>query len=137
MVAVLLMLACAAGQLVPGLLTSALTLALHGHAHSVSVVAEDGHLHLVLAHDGPGGHEHRGVPDRDDRTTSFSERDHVFELSGDDAASTRPRRAAIDPPPLLAVTLAIHFDTPLWLLRPSPEPRARSSEHLKTVVLRL
>jgi hypothetical protein len=140
MAAVLLMLACAVERPVAGsgLLAAAWTLALHGHAHSLSVVAEEGHLHLVLAHDETAGHGHGGVPHRDDRTTSFSEGDHVFHLSGDDAASTAPRRAAPDPSPPLAAMAALHFDTaPVWLCRPSPEPRARASDHLKTVVLRL
>lgn len=137
-----LVLACAGTQVAPGaaLRASALTLGLHesDHAHSVSLVAEEGHLHLVLSHDERGGQDPGGARHHGDPATSTSERDHVFKLTDDDAANTRPRRASFAPALAIATAVGVlRAPTPLWIVRSSPEPRARSSDFLRTVVLRL
>jgi hypothetical protein len=135
-----LALACAGAQLAPGsaFLASLLTVGIHrsDHAHVVALVADQGHLHLVLSHGERGGHGHGGARQHDDRSTSPSETDHVLHVAGDDAANTTPRRADIPPASPLAVA-ALPTPVPVWVLRPSPEPRARSSESLRAVVLRL
>ena len=137
-----LVLACAGAQVAPGsaLLARLLTLGIHrgDHAHAVALVADQGHLHLVLSHGERGGHAHGGAPKHDDRQTSPSETDHVFHVAGDDAANRTPRRADISPASPLAVAVsALPTPVPVWVLRPSPEPHARSSDPLRTVVLRL
>jgi hypothetical protein len=139
--AVSLALACAAGAQVapaPGFLASLLAHAIHGddHAHAVVLVADRGHLDLVLAHGAEEDHPHAGAPRDDDRHTPPSETDHVFHIAVDDAANTTPRRADVSP----AVPLAVAAPpTPLlaWALRPSAEPRARSFDPLRSGVLRL
>lgn len=136
------LLACVGAQILPGsaLHASALTVGLHasGHAHSVALVAEEGHLHLVLSHDERGDQDQGGARHQSDRATSTSERDHVFELTADDAANTRLRRASYDPAPAIAMAVEVlPAHTPRWVLHHSLEPRTRSSDSLRTVVLRL
>ena len=138
--AALLTLVCAATQPAAGsaLLASALTLGLHGspHAHSVSIVAEEGHLHLVLSHD-EGAHRDRGRA-LNHYGPSFAESDHVFHMTGEDAAGVSPRRAALDQTPPLSMVVALpSAPMPTWDGRPSPELRVRSSDLLRTVALRL
>lgn len=138
-----LALACAGLQLAPEsvLLASALTLGLHAsdHAHAISLVAEEGHVHLVFSHDGRGDPDH-GVAEHhgDPAATSTSERDHVFHLANDDGANTTSRRAGATTATAAATALAV-LPAPalVWVPRRSPEPRARSSDLLRTVVLRL
>jgi hypothetical protein len=140
MPAVLLVLACAGAQPAAGaaLLASALTLWFHRahHPHAVSVVAEDGHLHLVLSHGEGSSRDHGRVPQPDDSRSSFSEGDHVFRFG--DAAGTAPRRAALDPAPPLAMVVATPpAPAARCVLRSPPEPRPRGVDFLRTVVLRL
>jgi len=137
--AALVMLVSAVTQPAAGsaLLASAAVLGLHrsSHAHSVSVVAEEGHLHLVLSHDdrARGDHDHAPSPSG----PSFAEPDHVFHMTGDDAASATSRRVALDPTPPLAIAVVLPSTPALaWSSRPSPETRARSSDLLRSVVLR-
>ena len=136
---VLLMLACAGAQTATGsaLLATALTLGLHGshHAHSVAVVAAEGHLHLVLSHDAGAEHDHDAFPHPGVSLTSFSEGDHVFDL--EETATATPRRAGLDPaPPLAMVVTTPAAPAPPWVVHSPPEPRARGVDH-RTVVLRL
>jgi len=141
--AALLMLACSGAQPAAGsaLLVSALTIALlHGsdHAHAVSLIPGEGHAHLVLSHVEGDSHEHGGAPRHDESETSLSEADHVFHLTGGDAENATPRRAAPNPGPPLAISLAAPFARALtWILRPAPDPLSRSSGNLRAVVLRL
>lgn len=135
----LLMLACAAVQpaAASAPLASALALALHrgDHAHSVAVVPEDGHLHIVLSHGQGDGHQDEGVSHSGHALTSYSA-DHVFHLAEADSATIR--RAALDPAPPLAMAAALPLrPAPLVVVRPRPEPRARGADPLSTVVLRL
>ena len=133
--------ACAGAQVAPGsAFLASLTLGIHrsDHAHAVSLVADHGHLDLVLSHGERGGHAHGGGPQHDDRQTPSSEADHVFHIACDDAANPTPRRADIPPASPLALAVApLPTPVPVWVLRPSPEPRTRSSDSLRTVVLRL
>ena len=141
--AALLMLACAAAQPAPAsaLHARALTLGLHArhHAHAVSVVSEDGHFHLVLSHAAQrDSGDHRGPARPDDPQASFSESDHVLHLAGDDPVNATARRGDASQPPLLAIAVALpSVPAPLSVFRPSPEPRARGADQLRTVVLRL
>jgi len=138
-----LALACAGLQLAPEsvLLASALTLALDAsdHAHSISLFADEGHVDLVLSHEELGGHHPGGAHHHGDPRSATSERDHVFHLTtADDAANTMSRRAGLAAGPALATAIAVlPAPTRLWAPRPSPDPRARSSDFLRTVVLRL
>jgi uncharacterized protein involved in copper resistance len=135
-----LALACAGTQVAPGsaLLARLLALGIHGgdHAHAVALVADQGHLHLVLSHVERGDHAHGGGPHHDHRQTSPSETDHVLHIAGDEAANTTPRRADIPPASAVAVA-ALPSPVPVWVVRPSHEPHARSSDPLRAVVLRL
>ena len=137
---VLLMLVCAALQAGSGstLLASAATLALRAtsHDHSVSVVAEAGHRHHVLSHEGEEHRHHEGEPRHAD--ASVSERDHVLHVSGDEAASSGSRRVGIDAVPPLAFAVIVPAPAqPAWMPHPAPAPRARGSDLLRSVVLRL
>jgi hypothetical protein len=138
--AALLMLASTATQPAAGsaLLASTLTLWFHEepHAHSVSVVAEEGHLHLVLSHDEGADGDHGGAPKHD--APSCAARDHVFHMTDADAASATPRRVALDPArPIALAALLPSASPPPWASHSSPEPHARSSDLLRTAVLRL
>jgi hypothetical protein len=135
-----LVLAWIGAQSAPGsaLLASALTFGLeaNGHAHSVSLVADEGHLHLVLSHDPRGGRE-QGAEHDGDLAISTAEGEHVLHLTGDDPASSPSRRAGFAPAPAATTLAVVTGPAPRWLLRPSPQPRARGSESLRTVFLRL
>ncbi len=138
----LVVLACAWAQVAPGgmLLASSLALGLHAsdHAHSVALVADAGHLHLVLSHDEQTRQDAGGASHHGDRATSAPERDHVVHLTAGDDAATATRRAGLAPAPAVATAVAVlPAPTPMWVLRPSPQPRARSSDSLRTIVLRL
>jgi hypothetical protein len=147
----LLILTCAGAHPAGGfpLLASALTLGLHGdqHAHSFSVVAEEGHVDLVLSHlpqeprrgSGRGAHHHASTPHHDDLSNVFSEESHVFHLTGDDAASATPRRSVANAVPLLAIAVTLPSPGPraAMLFRRSTEPRIRGVDYLRTVVLLL
>lgn len=139
---VVVALACAAAQVAPGaaLLSSALTLGLHAsdHAHSVSLVADGGHVQLVLSHEERGHRDGAAGRHHDEQASSISETDHVFRLTDDGAASTATRRAGVAPAPAVATAVPVlPAPSPQWVLRASLEPRARSSDSLGTVVLRL
>jgi len=138
--AVPLALACAGTHGASGsaLLASTLTLHASDHAHSVSLVPDEGHLDLVLSHDERGGHDQRVAWHHGDPAASASERDHVLHLTDDDTANTTPRRAGLAAVPAAATAVAmLPAPTLLWVRHRSPDPRARSSDFLRTVVLRL
>ena len=139
--ALLLMLASAGAQATAGtgLLASALTLGLHAneHAHTVSLVSEAGHLHFVLAHEEGSGHGHEAVPHHEDLSGSLSESDHVFHVTGDDATTSVSRRPALPAAAALAVPIALRSSSARSVFRPAPEPRARGTDLLTPVVLRL
>jgi hypothetical protein len=131
-------------------LAGALTLGFHGDnhpAHSFSVVAEQGHLDLVLSHrpqeprrgSERGAHDHASTPHHDDLPSLFSEENHVFHLTGDDATRATPRRSVADAVPLLAIAAVLPPPAPraATLLLASPEPRIRGVDYLRTVVLLL
>ncbi len=118
----------------------ALTLGVIGqdHAHHVSVVTEEGHLHLVLGHDKGVDHHHAGSSHHDERSGSFSENDHVFDLTSGDAVSFAGRRAIFAPIPALALPAVLApFPIARSHVRPPPEPRARGADLVKITVLRL
>jgi len=135
-----LALAWIGAQSAPGsaLLASALTFGLeaNGHAHSVSLVADEGHLHLVLSHDRRGGRD-QGAAHDGDLAISTTQGEHVLHLTGDDAASSPSRRAGVAPAPAARTLAVLTGPAPRWVLRPSTQPRARGSESLRTVFLRL
>jgi len=135
-----LALAWIGAQSAPGsaLLASALTFGLqaNGHAHSVSLVADEGHLHLVLSHDRRGGRD-QGAAHDGDLAISTTQGEHVLHLTGDDSASSPSRRAGVAPAPAATTLAVLTGPAPRWVLRPSPQPRARGSESLRTVFLRL
>ena len=111
-------------------LASSLLIALHGadHPHALAVAPGDGHVHVVLSHDGaehPRGGE-RGV----------SEADHVLDLFDSDEAT--PRKVPLDPsPPLLTAPAAAPTRAIRVAALPTPELRARSADLLRSVVLLL
>lgn len=140
--AALLMLVWASAQPPAGsaLLVSALAIALHGsdHAHAVSLVPDEGHTHVVLSHVEGDSHEHGEAPRHDESKTSFSEADHVFHLTGGDAANATARRVTLDILPPLAIAVAVPFaSAPTWILRASRDPSSRIPDQLRAVVLRL
>jgi hypothetical protein len=141
-VVVALALVCAGAQIAPGtaLFASALTLGLHAseHAHSVSLSADEGHVHLVLSHDQAGTEILADTHHRGDRALSTSGRDHVLHVSDDGAATAGPRRAGVAPAPPVATSLAVlAAPSSLWVRSLLLEPCARSSDRLRTVVLQL
>jgi hypothetical protein len=140
-VALLLMLAGAGAQATAGtaFLASALTLGLHahGHAHAVSIVREEGHLHLILGHVEGSGHGRETVPHHEDLPGSLSESEHVFHVTGDGASASMTRRAALSPAAALAGPMVRQLSPARSVFRPAPEPRARGTDLLRPVVLRL
>jgi hypothetical protein len=130
----LLMLVCAGAQVSPaaGFLASVLTLRLSDHAHSVSVVSQGGHLHLVLAHPGGSPHRPEGAPHPGHLPGAFSEGEHVFHISGDEATTSASRRPSVSP---IAVALPAAPARPVvpvaWA------PRTRAIDPQRPVVLRL
>ncbi len=140
-VPLLLMLACAGAQSTAGsgLLASALALGLHTHehAHSAFLVREGGHLHLVLAHGEGTDHGHEAVSHHEELSGSLSESDHVFHVTGDDATTSASRRPGLALAPALVTPIVSTFSSARSMFRPAPEPRARGTDLLRPVVLRL
>lgn len=135
-------LACAGAQVAPGgmLLASALALGLHAsdHVHSFALVADAGHLHLVLSHDERSHQDAGDARHHGDPATSAPERNHVVRLTDGDDAATASRRAGLSPAPAVATAVAaLPAPAPMWVPCSSPQPRARSSDSLRTIVLRL
>jgi len=136
-----LVLVCAVLQTAPGpaLLASALILG-HGtdHDHAVSLVAEEGHVHLILSHEERADRDRAPAGHHGEPTRSSSRSDHVFHLRDADATSTAPRPAGVLQAPAVVTAVAI-LPTPAaqWAPLPSLDPRSRSSDLLRTVVLRL
>ena len=125
----------------PGSLLASVALAVSGsaRAHSTSLIIEDGHLHLVLSHGKDGHAEHAGGHHPEDRDTSTSEPgdDHVLHLF-DGSSSSSARRAGLDTLPQIAATPgAFATIRPRHVAHFSPEPHARGSSQLGTIVLLL
>jgi hypothetical protein len=125
----------------PGSLLASVALAVSGsvHAHSPSLIIEDGHLHLVLSHGTAGHAEHAGGHHPEDRGTSTSEpgRDHVLHLIDGSSASSA-RRAGLDTLPQIATTPgAFAAIRPRHVAHFPPELRARGSSQMRSVVLLL
>jgi hypothetical protein len=138
---VLVRLACACAQAISGapLLVSALWLGLHpgDHAHSFALLADAGHVDLVLSHAGSEAHDHRGALHVEDPSGSFAQGDHVFHIAGGDGASTTARRDGLAAMPALASAIARPFaPASQGALRTSLERRARSPGHPGAAVLR-
>src|SRR5262245_32210279 len=145
-----LALACVGMQVAPGsaFLAGLLAHEIHGgdHTHAVALVADQGHLHVVLSHDQTSGEGHGDAPRHDDRPTSGagkdhaspsrSEKDHVFHVASADASNTPPRRSDLRPASAVAVA-ALPALAPTWFPRVWPEPRAHDAVRLRTIVLRL
>ncbi len=100
------------------------------HRHSVSVVGDDSHRHLVLTHDeksDPGEHGE-----------ALSHADHVVELAWDGVASAASRRDAPDPPAAIGPELAFSAaPAPTSSPRRYAEIPAPPFDPVRTVVLRL
>jgi hypothetical protein len=110
------------------------------HPHTVSLVADEGHLHYVLSHGERGAHAHPGAPHHGDRPTPSSEQDHSVHVAASDAHSATPRRVGHPSGFPSALTLALALlptSSATSLLRPSPDPHTRSSDTLRASVLRL
>jgi hypothetical protein len=135
-----LALACAASQLAPGsaFLASLLTDAIHrgDHAHAVALVADEGHIDLVLSHGETDDAAHEDAPLHDDRHASSTETNHVLHITADDGANTTPRRADIRPAATVAIA-ALPATVPIRVPALSLEPRAHGADPLRTVVLRV
>lgn len=116
-------------------IASAIVLGMHEseHGHSVSVVGDDSHRHLVLTHDeksDPGEHGHPGE--------ALSHGDHVVELAWDGVASAASRRSAPDLPAAIGPSLAFRaVPAPRSAPRRYAEVRAPGFDPVRTVVLRL
>jgi hypothetical protein len=133
----ILALACAAQPASSSpLLSSALALglAVHGHAHAVSMIFDDGHLDLVLSH----SHADPAAENAEGRGPAVSDaghHDHVVHVAA--GGSAHPRR---DVP--LRATLVGHCETMLPLRpasswREDSAPRAPIVGVRSRVVLRL
>ncbi len=131
--AALLTFSCTVTQSATGspLRTGALAFGLHDHEHSVSILADRGHVDLVLSHD-ESGHDHDAPPP--DGPRWLSESDHVVHLASDDGEATL-RRGAV-PPPTLSHAAPFPVPAVARIFLPAPEPRARGAHHLR-IVLRL
>lgn len=113
-------------------IASAIVLGLHEgeHGHSLLVVGDDSHRHLVLAHDD----ECQFSEERE----AFSHPDHVVELAWEGVGSAASRRAT----PELSAAIA---PSPAFRAAPAPasaprrhaEVRALGFDPVRTVVLRL
>jgi hypothetical protein len=122
------------------LLVSALIVGIHasGHAHSVSIFSDAGHLDLVLSHAEGPDHEGDAAPHHEDQPTTTSESDHVFHVASDNSARATPRSHRVSDAPAPAFALAVSFaPVSISIFRPSSEPRIRASGSLSTIVLRL
>jgi hypothetical protein len=134
-----LALACAGLQVAPApalLATVLMFVHADGHGHTVSLVAAEGHAHVVLSH---GEHEDQApATHHSGPISSSSESDHVFDLMDADATTTAPRRGSVSPAAAIATPLGIlPLPAPPWVRLSSPIPRSVSSDLLRTVVLRL
>jgi hypothetical protein len=130
---------CAVAQSGGGseLLAGAVSLGFHGHhhAHSASIVSEDGHLHLVLSHS-EDGHSGRGAP-HDGRLGELSGSDHVLHLVTDEPTTTS-RRSDLAFAAAIAASPAV--SAPFFarsVLRSPVDQRARGSGSPRPIVLRL
>jgi hypothetical protein len=134
----LLVVVCAAAQAAPAgpVLAVLLSFALHAgpHAHDVTYVADQGHAHLVLSHGGDRDHHEIAPPDLHDHAGSLSG-DHVFDIANEDAGSAPSRRAESPAPAIVSVDVASTRPARPAIPRPAPEPRARGTGLLTTVVL--
>jgi len=136
------MLACAAVEPATGspVLGSALRIVLHSgdHSHSVALLSDAGHFDLVLSHSDGDSREHDGATRDALAPLPSSSGEHVFHLTSDDWLSATQRRldlAAADASvPALSVPLGV---VSLRGLRVASAPRARSADHLSTIVLRI
>jgi hypothetical protein len=134
------MLACAAALPATGspLLASMLTQALDDgdHAHSAFLVADAGHLDLVLAHEShpdEAGDDAAGA----NPPSSLSAADHVVHIAASEPVGTA-RRSFPAPTPLLASAAPLLPATAVdWALRARSAPPPRGRAHLRSVVLRL
>jgi hypothetical protein len=136
--AALLMLACAAeqGAIASTSVTSALAHHADDQAHSVAVVAKEGQLHVVLSHAPAAGPDEILVSHQGHIFTSFPSGDHVIDFANRDGATTRS--TPVDSPrPLVFVATPRPDPSPLVATLPPMEPRVRSADPLRTVVLRL
>lgn len=95
-IVVVLALACLGARVAPAsaLVVGALTFGLHteDHSHSVTLVPDDDHMDVVVAHIEQAddtSHPHG------DPVASGSDAAHVFHLIQDDAATTIPRRDGV------------------------------------------
>jgi hypothetical protein len=127
------------------LLASGVTLALHGraHAHSVALVADDGHVDLVLSHTDRerhdrGSHDHGNDLVHDDTRLAHGESDHVLHVASDEATRVSSRKLSIDPAPAIVVAPAVEAEPELRPGYRAPEqPRFRGAQRIRTVVLQL
>jgi len=113
-----------------------LAFGLHGHAHSVSVLADAGHVDLVLSHDERHDHDHGALQHREDLPPSLAEGDHVVHLAGADAIGAAPRRDAAPAVPPPAPWYAAPFPVPAVarILHPAAHPDGLGARHLCTVL---
>lgn len=134
---------CAVVQLAFGssLAAGALTLGIyasHLHGHSLELQADGDHVDLVLSHRESELAERTSVPEAHDHPVSYSEGDHVLHVMSGSAADATPRRALLDPAPVIALSIAFAgVIAPPRVLHSPLEPRARGTEQLRTVVLQL
>jgi hypothetical protein len=108
----------------------------HSHGHDVSLLADSGHLDLVLSHATGDSPDDPHAAERHFHTASSSHGDHVVHLTSSDAVRDSMRRAVVDArtailqlpfanrPPVVA--------SAPWLERLAHAPPAR-----QTVVLRI
>lgn len=118
-------------------LAGALTMLLHGydHAHAIAVVADDGHVDLVLSHEHEADASHR-APHSEDAFHPLSEGDHVLHMNDSDDATAR--RIGLDPSPALEIPAAVPpAPDPVVVGRAAPHVRIADNDSLGTVVLRL
>jgi hypothetical protein len=108
------------------------------HAHTVSLVPEEGHVHLVLSHERPGDEDRAPAEHHNATTQSASEGDHVVHIGDLRATSTPPRPSGVPPTPTITTAVAMLSAPAARLpLLPSLDPHSRSSDALRTVILRL
>lgn len=108
------------------------------HAHAVALLSDGNHLDLVLSHGDGDAHDHGEAPPGHDHPASFSHSDHVVHITGADATNATPRRAILDPAPVLSIACALPVVAALASVpRSLLEPRGCGTDPLRTVVLRL
>lgn len=114
---------------------SAIVLGMHEseHGHSLLVVGDDDHRHLVLTHD-----EASDPGEQGDQGEALSHADHVVELAWDGVASAASRRDAPDFPAAIGPALTFAAAP-----APASAPRRYTAvlappfDPVRTVVLRL